>query len=93
MYVGHGFYSGVYGGVMSEQDFAKYEPRAEAYIRYFLFSSAGVMDQEPVSGIQMAVCAVSDVIGDYYTAKASRAAQGGSGAAIKSENNDGYYVS
>lgn len=93
MYVDHAFYSGVYGGVMSEQDFAKYEPRAEAYIRYFLFSSAGVMDQEPVSGIQMAVCAVSDVIGDYYTAKASRAAQGGSGAAIKSENNDGYSVS
>ena len=37
--------------------------------------------------------AVSDVLGEHYSAKAARATQGGSGAAVKSENNDGYSVS
>lgn len=92
MYVDYTFYTGTYGGTMSEQDFARYEPRAEAYIRYFLFSKASIMEQEPVIGLQMAVCAVSDVLYGYYTAKASRTAQGGSGAAVKSESNDGYSV-
>ena len=92
MYVDYTFYTGTYGGTMSEQDFARYEPRAEAYIRYFLFSNAGIMEQEPVIGLQMAVCAVSDVLYGYYTAKASRTVQGGSGAAVKSESNDGYSV-
>ena len=93
MYTDYAFYAGTYGGGMPEGDFKKYEPRAEEYIRYFLFSKAGLMNQEPIPDLQKAVCAVSDVLGEYYSAKASRTAQGGSGAAVKSENNDGYSVS
>ena len=93
MYVDYDFYAEEYGGAMSEDDFNKYELRAEAYVRYFLFSKSGIMDREPIRDVQMAVCAVSDVLGEHYSAKAARAAQGGSGAAVKSENNDGYSVS
>ncbi len=93
MYVDYDFYKSNYQGTMDETNFNKHEPRAEAYIRYFLFSKAYILDSSPIPGIQMAICAVTDTIGDHFTAKASRTVCGGSGAIVKSENNDGYSVS
>ena len=93
MYVDYDFYTREYGGMMDPDSFGRQERTAEAYVRYFLFSNAGKMDQDPIRAVQMAVCAVSDVLDEHYSAKAARAAQGGSGAAVKSENNDGYSVS
>lgn len=93
MYADYKFYTERFGGKLTEEEFASCEPKAEAYIRYFLFTNGSVLDKEPVAGVQMAVCAVADVIGEYYSQQESRAASGGSGAAVKSESNDGYSVS
>lgn len=92
MYVDYDFYKSKYGGTLDETVFNKYEPRAESYIRYFLFSKAGLLDQRPDDSIQRAVCAVTDVVGDYFIQKTHKSASGISGAAVKSETNDGYSV-
>ena len=81
MYVDYDFYNSKYGGTLNKEAFIKYEPRAEAYIRYFLFSKAEMLDQ------------ACDVIGGHYAKKETQTAQCGSSSVVKSENIDGYSVS
>ncbi len=94
MYVDYRFYSDVYHGTLDQNSFNKYEPRAEAYIRYYLSFKASVLDDtaNKISGLQLAICAAIDAVAYQLIQKDSRMVSGGSGAAIKSETNDGYAV-
>lgn len=87
MYVDYKFYASVYGGGLSEAEFMVSEAKAEAHVRYLTHVRGNIFAEED-DAVKMALCAAVDAVADSASAYG-----GGSGAAVKSESNDGYSVS
>lgn len=92
MYVNYEYYANDYQGSLDEKEFSKAAPRAEAYIRYFLFRNAGVLGTAPFPELQNAICAAADAVGAAMKSSDAARENGSSGAVVRSESNDGYSV-
>lgn len=85
MYVDYRYYKSVHGGGLSEEEFNRTEPQAEAYIRYLTCFNGNVFGAES-DDVKRAVCTAVDTVAAHNEAVASGE------AGIKSESNDGYSV-
>ena len=91
MYVEYEYYSGTFGGKLTEETFTGVEPKAEAYIRYLTFLNGDIFAESAVEAVQNAVCAAVECLAlNQVTDEAT----GISSAVrpVRSENNDGYSV-
>lgn len=88
MYASYEFYTETFGGSLSQEDFRKYELRAEAYIRYLTYVNGDIFAKED-DRVKMAVCVATDVVA-YVVKSFSGGAQ--QGRTLKSETTDGYSV-
>lgn len=74
----YSFYTDRYGGEMSEEEFRRYGQRASVYVDYMTCRRAAEHSQS--EAVQLAVCAVADVLKEHYT------------RAVVAEANDGLSV-
>ena len=91
MYAEYEFYTGTYGGVLSESVYARLEPKAEAYLQYFTYPNGDIFAAADVEAIQKAVCAAVECIAEN-TAISAKTGAYVPDRVIRSENNDGYSV-
>ena len=62
MYVEYEYYSGTFGGKLTEETFTGVEPKAEAYIRYLTFLNGDIFAESAVEAVQNAVCAAVECL-------------------------------
>lgn len=79
MYADYGYYTGVYMGNASEEEYTRIHPRAAAEVRRMIF---GREPGKALDSVRMAECAVLDELISQE-----------SGGAVASESNDGISVS
>lgn len=94
MYADYKYYTEVYGGDASEDEFRRYAARASAYIDYYTFGRAQACPQ--LDGVKMACCALAELYCQIETAKKTAAAgiarSLSSDGEIKSETVGSYSV-
>ncbi|EHR33444.1 hypothetical protein HMPREF9709_01192 [Helcococcus kunzii ATCC 51366] len=65
MYIDYSFYSGEYGGTVTEQKFNKLNIQAQSKVDYFTFGRIKYLETIPDT-VKFAVCEVIDTLDEYY---------------------------
>lgn len=88
-YVNYRYYQKTYhGSVISKDDFPHAELEAESFVNRVTFGRIKRLEEIP-DCVKIAICSAAESMQEYLN---SRKSMDGSGAVIKSENNDGYSV-
>lgn len=88
MYATYEFYTGTYGGKLTEDVFNSLEARAEMYIRYLTLKEPFEVE---LNAVKMAVCKAVDVIAVNSTTDGETGAETAK-KPVNSESIDGYSV-